>query len=141
MNRIIKIIFVGLCLGTISLMSPARAVAQSAPEPAVVISIAGMEKQLGMIEHMMNAAGFPEFKFVVQSTIKQYTKGLNAKKPVGVMLYFNEGKDEPDVLGFIPVTNLDDLLDTVAGFVEVDENGDEIIIAMDNGTELIVKKK
>jgi hypothetical protein len=139
-NRIIESVFAGLCLGTIAFMSPARAVAQSAPEPAVVISIAGMDKQMAMIEHMLTASGFPEFKFFVQSTVKQYTKGLNAKKPAGVMLFFNEGKEEPDVLGFIPVSNLDDLLDIIAGFVEVDENGDDIIIAMDNGTELNVRK-
>lgn len=140
MNRIINRFLLGVCLGTIALTAPMRAVAQSAPEPAVVISIAGVDKQMVMIEHLMTASGFPEFKFVAQSTVKQYTKGVDPKKPAGVMLFFNEGKETPDVLGYIPVTNLDDLLDTVAGFVEVDENGDETIIAMDDGTELIVKK-
>ena len=35
--------------------------------------------------------------------------------PAGIMMYFNEDSEEPDFLGFVAVSNLDDLLDTISG--------------------------
>jgi hypothetical protein len=139
-NQICKNLFVAMGIATATWLSPVIAQAQEAPQPAVIISIAEIQKQLGMIEYVLNAAGFPEFKFIAQSTIKQYTKGVDPKKPAGVMLYFNEDKEVPDFLAYVPVVNLDDLLDTIAGFVEVDDEGENVIISMDNGMEMVVKK-
>jgi hypothetical protein len=140
-NRIFKYLFTGLCLATVAVGAPSRTWAQSTAEPAVVISIASLDKQMVMIEHLLTASGFPQFKFMVQSPVKQYSKGINTKKPVGVLLFLNEEKEIPDVLAFIPVTNLDDVLDNVAGFVQVDEEGDDVTISMDNGTQLFIRKK
>ena len=140
MNRIFRSLCLGLGVAVSALSAPTQVMAQAAPQPAVVISIAEMQKQLGMIEYVLTASGFPEFKFIAQTTIKQYTKGLDPKRPAGVMLYFQEDKEVPEVLAYLPVSNLDDLLDTVSGFVEVDEDGGNTLIILDNGMEIIVKK-
>lgn len=140
MNRIFKNLLIGLGVATAALLAPTRGLAQSEPQPAVVISIAELNRQLAMVEHMLTASGFPELKFIVQSTVKQYTKGVDLKKASGVMLYFQEDKDEPDFLAYFPVVNLEDLLDTVAGFVTVDEDGDNTRITMDDGKEFVLKK-
>jgi hypothetical protein len=113
---------------------------QSTPEPAVVISIADFSQQLADVDYLIEASGFEQIKFMAQTMIKQYTKGIHTKSPAGVLLYFRDDAEVPDFLGFIPISNLDDLLDTIAGMAEVDEGEDFITIVTDDGTEMLVKQ-
>jgi hypothetical protein len=140
-NRFLKSMLAGLMIGTLVSMAPTPTVqAQRPPEPAIVISIADVSQQMADVNYLVEAAGFGQMKFMAQTMIKQYTKGINAKSPAGVMLYFREDNPIPDFLAFIPVSNMDDMLDTIAGVAEVDEDGDTIIITGDDGTELMMKE-
>ncbi len=72
---------------------------------------------------------------------KEYLKGIDLEKPAGVMFFFDEGSDEPDVLAFIPVTNLEDLLTQLAHYAEVDENDGITSITPSDGPTLLVKQQ
>lgn len=140
MKSFCKSLLVGLVVGVTAMLPINQAFCQSAPEPAVVISIAKFKEQMDDVSYLLTASGFPEMKFMASAMIKGYTKGLDTDKDAGVFLYFEEGSETPDFLGFIPVTNLDEMLDVVAGMAEVEENGDVVTIITDDGTELSVKE-
>ncbi len=141
MNQLFKFLLAGLLVGAMTLAAPlAQSHAQSAPEPAVVISVANFTQQMGDIDYLVEAAGFAQMKFMAQTMVKQYTKGINPDSPAGIMMYFNEDSEEPDFLGFVAVSNLDDLLDTISGLAEVDEGEDFTTIITDDETELLIKE-
>jgi hypothetical protein len=56
------------------------------------------------------------------------------------MLQFEDDNPEPNVVAFLPVKNVDDLLDTVSNYAEVEEDGDFTKILPDNGQEVILRK-
>ncbi len=125
-----------LALSTLTCQSAA---AQSLPKPAAVISITNLEDTLGDIDYLVDASGFGQMKFMVQTQITHFLKGIDQTRPSGVLLYMDEGAEQPSALGFLPVEELDDLLDTLAGFAEVDEGDDYTTIVTDNEQEILVK--
>jgi len=116
-----------------------KAFSQSLPEPAVVISIAKFDEQMKDVNYLLTASGFAQMKFMAGAVIKGYTKGLDSKRDAGVLLYLSEGKDEPDFLGFAPVDDIDEMLDVISGFAEVDEGEDFTTIITDDDTKLMIK--
>lgn len=141
MNQLYKFLLAGLLVGVMTLAAPLQqSRAQSAPEPAVVIAVADFTQQMGDIDYLVEAAGFAQMKFMAQTMVKQYTKGINPDSPAGIMMYFSEDSEEPDFLGFVAVSNLDDLLDTISGLAEVDEGEDFTTIITDDETELLIKE-
>jgi hypothetical protein len=140
-NRLRRHLLAGFLIAATAVIAPfSQAKAQSAPDPAVVISIADFTQHLSDVDYLAEAAGYGNMKFFAQTMVKQYIKGIDEGSPSGIMLYFNEGSEEPDFLGFVPVTNLDDLLDTISGMAEVDEGDDFTTIITDNDDELLVKE-
>ena len=113
--------------------------AQSVPKPAAVISITNLEDTLGDIDYLVDASGFGQMKFMIQTQITHFMKGIDQTRPGGVLLYMDEGAEQPSALGFVPVEELDDLLDTIAGFAEVDEGDDFTTIITDDDKEILVK--
>ena len=141
MNRLRRFLLAGFLIAATAVIAPlSQAKAQSAPDPAVVISIADFTQQLSDVEYLAEASGYGNMKFFAQTMVKQYIKGIDNTLPAGIMLYFNEDSEEPDFLAFVPVTNLDDLLDTISGMAEVDEGEDFTTIITDNDDELLVKE-
>ncbi|MEL7497597.1 MAG: hypothetical protein AAFN77_08300 [Planctomycetota bacterium] len=130
-----------LVLGITALMPSQQLLAQSQPEPAVVISIAKFDEQLKDVNHILTASGFPEMKFIASAAIKGYTKGLDTKRNAGVMLFFSERMEAPDFLAFVPVADIDDMLDVVSGMAEVDEDGDLFVVVAPDGTEILIKEQ
>lgn len=126
------------CLVLTSLVCEPAA-AQSLPKPAAVISIANLEDTLGDIDYLVDASGFGQMKFMIQTQITHFLKGVDQTRPSGVLLYMDEGAEQPSALGFVPVEELDDLLDTLAGFAEVDEGDDYTTIITDDDKEILVK--
>ena len=82
--------------------------AQSAPEPAVVISVAPVKEQMDDINYLVDASGFGQAKFLIKSQIRYITNGLDTKRPAGVFLYF-EG-DDPICLLYTSPSPRDGLL-------------------------------
>ncbi len=141
MKSFCKTLMLGLVVGVMSMLPVGQAYCQSAPEPAVVISIAKFNEQMDDINYLLTASGFEQMKFMAGAMIKGYTKGLDADKDAGVLLYFNEESETPDFLGFVPVTDIDEMLDVVAGMAEVEEGDETITVTTDDGTELTVREQ
>lgn len=141
MKSLCKSLLIGLVIGVTSMLPISKAYCQSATEPAVVISIANFKEQMDDVNYLLTASGFAEMKFMASAMIKGYTKGLDAEKDAGVMLYFNEDSPEPDFLGFVPVVNLTEVLDVVAGMAQVEEDDEYSTIITDDGTEFVVKEQ
>ncbi len=107
-------------------------------QPGVVISLTHLNEHLSDVEHLIDASGFGQMKGLVRMGAAEYIKGINAEKPIGAMLFFEEGNPEPNVLGFVPVTDIEDVLDTIAPFVDIDGDGDKFVLTTTDGTELSV---
>lgn len=135
-----KSFVLGLLISVVSLLPVGQAFCQSAPEPAVVVSIAKFKEQMNDINYLMDASGYGQMKFMAGAMIKGYTKGLDADKDAGIMLFLEEDSPVPDFLGFVPVSDMEEMLDVVAGLAEVEEDDDFTTIVTDDGTELLVRE-
>ncbi len=122
-----------------TLLPMSKAFCQSTPEPAVVVSIKQIDEQISDVKYLMDAAGFGQMMFFVDAMIKPYTSGIDGKKDAGLMLYFTDDSPMPEMVGFLPVTNMDAILDTVSQMAEIDEGDDMTTIIMDSGEEMSVK--
>jgi len=124
-------------------LSPAKPVtAQSAGEPAVVVSLANITNQLGDIRYLMEAAGQGGmYGFLVEPQANNYLKGIDRSKALGALLYFGDDSPEPKWLALIPVSNLDELLDTIdqAG-IEINESGSDVELIGPDGSPIFLRK-
>ncbi|MGI9517142.1 MAG: hypothetical protein ACR2NP_08860 [Pirellulaceae bacterium] len=123
--------------------APLSAVAQTDMdmEPGVVISMASLEEHLSDMEHLVEAAGFGQMAGLVRMGAAEYIRGLDPDKPMGSFLFFHEDTPEPDVLAFVPVKDIEDVLDTLAPFVDIDEDGNDIVLTANDGTEITVRER
>ena len=129
------------CLLGATLIAPMTAAAQSDPKPAVVISVAQMDKQMSTVNYLVKSAGFADMGFLIKLQADQYLKGIDRKKPAGALLFFNEDSPEPEVLGFLPVSNLGDVLNTLSDNLGEVEEGDEYnVLITDGGDEVFIKE-
>lgn len=100
-----------------------RAQESSADSPAAIISLKGIDGQLDDVTYLGTAAGFGDQMGMVPMLAQGYLQGIDTEKPLGAVVWF-EGQ-EPRVLGMIPVTDIEAVLDQIAGFgMNVDEEGD-----------------
>lgn len=104
-----------------------------------MVSIKQIDEQISDVKYLMDAAGFGQMMFFVDAMIKPYTSGIDGKKDAGLMLYFTDDSPMPEMVGFLPVTNMDAILDTVSQMAEIDEGDDMTTIIMDSGEEMSVK--
>lgn len=114
--------------------------AQSAPEPAIVISMAPLGEQLDDMKHLVNASGFGNLNFMIQSQVKYYTGGIDREKPSGAYLYFEGENPKPRWLAMLAVDDGEKVLDQLSNFADVDEGDDYIVITPDSGMEVLIKE-
>jgi hypothetical protein len=116
--------------------------AQQSPElqPAIVISMASLNEQFADGKHLSKAAGVANLWPMAEAGMQQFLNGIDRTKPIGAALYFREGAQHPNFVGFVPVTNLDDVLDLVAENADVDDSEEIVKITAPDGTELRVKE-
>jgi len=77
--------------------------AQQEPKPAVILSLAGVDRLLGDVGYLTRVAGSPEFGAVVTLMAGQYIEGLNTKQPAGAYVTFND--QQPITVAFVPVSD------------------------------------
>jgi hypothetical protein len=120
---------------------PARqSVAQSMDlQPGIVISVASLDTQFSDVENLVEASGFGQMKGLVRMGASEYVKGLDATRPWGAMLFFEGASPEPEVLAFVPVKDIEDVLDTLAQFADIDGEDGEYVITPDGGVEMHVQ--
>ena len=56
------------------------AVAQSAPQPAVVVSIASLDQQTATTNYLVDKSGFGQFKFLIKTQMKHFTQGIDGTR-------------------------------------------------------------
>ena len=141
MKSVCKSLVLGLLL-SIATLIPGQVQAQSAPEPAVVISIANLNEQLKDVKYLLTASGFPEFNFLAKAAIKGYAEGIDFTRNAGVALYFEGDNTTPGISGFIPVDDIETLLDVISDVADVEESGDGkyTIVAPDETEFQVVEK-
>ncbi len=140
MKTICRNVFTSLVIGVAALM-PIKAFAQSPPEPAVVVSVANITEQLADAKYLVDAAGFGQMAFLINVQADQFLKGVHSEKAAGILLYFDEETPQPNWLGFIPVKNMSDVLNTISNNLgQVEEGDDFATIITDNDQEILVKE-
>jgi len=120
-KSVCKSLMMGMLL-SIATLIPSQVRAQSEAKPAVVISIANLDEQLKDVKYLLTASGFPELNFLAKAGIKGYAEGVDFSRDAGVALHFEGENTTPSVSGFVPVEDLEILLDSVSGIAEVEEN-------------------
>lgn len=136
-----KAILAGLMMA-VAVLPSLRVHAQSSAEPAIVISMAALDEQMNDIGYVAEAAGFGQMSFLIKMQAEQFLQGIDKENPAGVMLFFEEGAEEPSALGFVPIANMDDVLNTISQYAEIDDDDPDLItIIPDGGTELMVKQE
>ena len=129
---------VAICV--VSLLPSEKTYAQSAPKPAVVVSLAPLGEQMKDLKYLVSASGFGKMNFLIQSQVKHFTAGIDRDRPSGMMMFFQGEDPEPQWLGFVAVENVEDMLDRIADFADVDEDDDLITISPENGDEILAKE-
>ncbi len=108
--------------------------------PSVVLSVSSLDEQFSDVKYLMGKAGFGDFAVMVDMATGEYVRGIDKTQPICISVFFREGEIEPVIVGFVPIVDLDDVLDTVADYADIEENGDEVTIIMDDGTEMHVRQ-
>lgn len=91
--------------------SVARAQAQEKP-PAVVVSVASYDKMLADLRYGGDVAGASQYIGLLQFFAGGYTQAIDTTRPSGVLVNFDGPM--PVVTAFVPVKNLQRLLDQLA---------------------------
>ena len=141
MKSVCKSLVLGLLL-SIATLIPGQVRAQSSPEPAVVISIANLDEQLKDVKYLLTASGFPEFNFIAKAAIKGYADGVDFSRNAGVSLYFKGDSTTPEIAGFVPVEDIETLLDVISDVADVEADGDKkYTLTVPDGTEFKIEEK
>jgi hypothetical protein len=135
-----KGIITALMLAAVSLMPMKQAQAQTSAEPAIVVGIAKMSEQMDDIGYLAEASGFGQMSFLIKMQVEQFLKGIDDSKASGVLLFFEDGAQEPQALGFIPVSNMEDMLNVLSQNMEIEEGDDFTTIFTPDGGELLMKQ-
>ena len=114
--------------------------AQSPPEPSVIISIAPWGKQLDDLKHLVDASGFGQLNFMIQSQVKYFTGGIDRKNPSGAYIYFEGDELTPKWLGMVAVEDADKVLDQIANVADIDEGDEYVTLTVDSGDEYLIKE-
>ncbi len=91
---------------------------QPAREPVAVAYLSSIDKVLDDVDYIVTEGGQPELSQMVKGFITNLNnlEGIDRTKPVGayafVPLDLGSGKKDPDVIGFVPVTDIEALKKT-----------------------------
>ncbi|RLS59004.1 MAG: hypothetical protein DWH91_01360 [Planctomycetota bacterium] len=87
-------------------------------EPAAVAYLSSLDELLGDVSYVLETGGQPELLPVVTGFLANLNdlKGIDRTRPVGVYLYvpvdFSGSNKQPDIVGFVSVTSIEDLKQT-----------------------------
>lgn len=128
MKRVLTRVFPMLCTALVMLAATVQAVAQPAMKPVVVASLSGYDELIKDVAFLGKMAEMPDLAQSVEGLIGLFTQfqglnGLDKTKPIGVAL--NSDGAQFQVIGFVPVKELDKLLAALVGAVgEAKDAGD-----------------
>ena len=123
----------------LSCCTAVAAIAQSgsADDPAVIVSLKNISGQLDDVKYLGEKAGFADQVAMLPMMARGFLAGVDLKKPAGMALWF-EGQ-EPIGVVMVPVTDIEQLLDQLAGFgINIDEQGEYYYLDT-QAQEMVVK--
>ncbi len=146
MNRFSFVVAIAALLAPLVALPSAVAEAKEL-KPIVVVSLAGYDALLADVDLIGELAGAPELKQGVEGLLGMVTRfqglaGLSKDKPIGAALLLSETQ-EPAGFVFLPVTDLDKLLDVFQDtlITETEELEDGFIkLKLKNGPPMLAKK-
>lgn len=112
----------------------------SANEPAAIVSVKNIDGQISDIKYVAEKMGYGDQVAFGVMMAAGFLEGVDKKSPMGAVIWF-EG-DEPRVVGMVPVSDVERLLDTISqqGGMNVEEEGDFIFLE-GNAGEMVVTSK
>lgn len=120
--------------------------AQAQDKPIAVISFAGYDSLVADLNYVGELAGRPQLAQGLEGILALVTRaqglaGLDKSKPIGAAISMSDA-GQPLPLVFIPVTDLDKLLDALQGLVpDVEDLGDGYSkIRVPGGQSVVLKK-
>lgn len=116
LRRVCRILPVVLCItiaGVTLSATPVSAQSRKSDEPLLIVTVASVERILQDADFMFAATGRPELSEVLNVALANVRdlSGMNRDKPAGILLYLNG--IVPETVAFVPVDNIDDLMQTI----------------------------
>lgn len=134
MKRLILSMLAGfLCLAT---------TLQAQDKPIVVVSLTNIDQMLDDMEYVYKAA-MPDNPLPIRQFVKPYLQGVDTRKPLGGVFNLT-AEGEPAAVGFVPVTSLSKVLDTLANntpFSAEDAGNGLKRIGPPGGNSLLIKEQ
>ncbi|MDG2467781.1 MAG: hypothetical protein P8M80_00750 [Pirellulaceae bacterium] len=123
------------------LTQPSVASAQSVKDrAAVVFKISSIDNVLDSVAYMVGEAGFRNFVPAITLGAGAFLEGFDTERPLGGYLTLDGGV--PNFVGFLPVDDLGDVIDMLENNgVEIEEDGNDFIVIMPTGEELVIRGK
>lgn len=128
-----------LCLVLLPVAN-AHAQGDESLKTVAVVSVASVDELMGDIGYLMEAAGVPEFGNMAVLLSAPFTVGLDKTKPSGMVLRTDGVEFDP--LGFIPVTNLQQVLLALQEQIgEPQDAGDGVLELADAPEPIYIKEQ
>jgi hypothetical protein len=134
------------CLAAAVMPSLAVSAAQAQDKPIAVVSFAGYDSLVEDVNYVGKLAGRPQLAQGLEGILMLVTRaqglvGLDKSKPIGAAISLSDA-GQPLPLVFIPVTDVDKLLDALQGLIpNVEDLGNGISkIRTPNGQSVVMRK-
>ena len=128
MKNLVKRTLFGV-VATALLLAPVAVARAQAPavglKPVAVVSFSGVDKLLADADYLAKLADFAEEFTPIKQAAAMFTVGIDKTRPIGAVMTMSG--PEPDFLGFIPVTSLEQVLAVLkAQSMEAKDAGDGV---------------
>ena len=101
MNKLVRHLMLAATVITLCLAASARD-PMAAEKPALVVSIASVDRVLANVDYLTRATGMEQFGVMARFMATPYLEGLDTEKPVGILVHV---ADEPSGVAFVAVTD------------------------------------
>lgn len=96
-----------------------------ADEPLAVVAISDLDRLFRDVPYLMRAAGVPEYSGLFTVFGKQYTDGLDTKRPLGASINLDEYM-EPSIVAHLPLADRNRFFAALRQIGLVDDLGDDM---------------
>ncbi|QDV23990.1 hypothetical protein [Aureliella helgolandensis] len=112
--------------------------AQTAQNQVAIVSISPLDNLMKDVNYLLQATSFPEMGGLFGMMAKQYTRGIDGTRPIGVSVSL--AGETPSALIFLPLSDRQQFFGALAGVgIEPDDLGDGVF-AIDAGSQVIYAK-
>jgi len=119
--------------------SQAQAPSQAPKQPVAIVSIAPVERLTQDFTYVARSIGVPEFGGIGSMMTKQYTQGLDATRPAGLVVQMVDSQPMP--LAFLPLSNREQFFGALAGAGLVPDDLGSGLYGFDTNGRMIYAKE